>query len=325
MFVRIPSLNASITVVDFLLATRIPDAVGDTVCVVHEVVPPNEIRVTWWLTHEEMMEDKHLSMPAPLSIDSYSNVLRCHIKEVFEDCTTSSAVSIVDVKDVAFVFHPDTLEKHHVSCHGMIRVYFTCFHLNQDSTFSYVNIHNHYPFSSVCCESYPSRIWFFILEVKGNLEKVLNDAKQFQPCRKMTMMKCSLECWYYFCLCMMNSGATFFHFSRNHTDNFFHYDLTLSSTCTKKHFHLVRFDSERSLIFAQKLFGVTFGIGIRNRPQKKGETPVTMHHGDIVNLVDVQNVSIRTYSERLQRSTQEPKRDPSGPEGTARTPQATDS
>jgi hypothetical protein len=37
------------------------------------------------------------------------------------------------------------------------------------------------------------------------------------------------------------------------------------------------------------------------------------------------NVSIRTYSERSQRSTEEPKRDPSRPEGTARTPQATDS
>jgi len=37
------------------------------------------------------------------------------------------------------------------------------------------------------------------------------------------------------------------------------------------------------------------------------------------------SVSIRTYSECSQRSTQEPKRDPSGPEGTARTPQATDS
>ena len=36
-------------------------------------------------------------------------------------------------------------------------------------------------------------------------------------------------------------------------------------------------------------------------------------------------MSIRTYSERSQRSTQEPKRDPSGPEGTARTSQATDS
>ncbi len=36
------------------------------------------------------------------------------------------------------------------------------------------------------------------------------------------------------------------------------------------------------------------------------------------------SVSIRTYSERSQRSTQEPKRDPSWPEGTARTSQATD-
>jgi hypothetical protein len=44
---------------------------------------------------------------------------------------------------------------------------------------------------------------------------------------------------------------------------------------------------------------------------------------EVVN--DMQNVSIRTYSEHLQRSTQEPKRDPSVPEGTARTPQATDS
>jgi len=36
-------------------------------------------------------------------------------------------------------------------------------------------------------------------------------------------------------------------------------------------------------------------------------------------------VSIRTYSEHSQRSTQEPKRDPSRPEGTAHTPHTTDS
>jgi hypothetical protein len=36
-------------------------------------------------------------------------------------------------------------------------------------------------------------------------------------------------------------------------------------------------------------------------------------------------VSIRSYSGRSQSSTQEPKKDPSGPEGTARTLQATDS
>lgn len=38
---------------------------------------------------------------------------------------------------------------------------------------------------------------------------------------------------------------------------------------------------------ARNLFGLTFGIGVRNRPPNKGEAPVTLHHGDVVNLVDV--------------------------------------
>jgi hypothetical protein len=44
-----------------------------------------------------------------------------------------------------------------------------------------------------------------------------------------------------------------------------------------------------------------------------------------LNRIKQETVSIHTYLERSQRSTQEPKRDPSGPEGTARTPQAADS
>jgi hypothetical protein len=35
------------------------------------------------------------------------------------------------------------------------------------------------------------------------------------------------------------------------------------------------------------LFGVTFGIGIRNRPPNRGVQPVTAHHGDVVNLINV--------------------------------------
>jgi hypothetical protein len=41
-------------------------------------------------------------------------------------------------------------------------------------------------------------------------------------------------------------------------------------------------------------------------------------------LQEIHCVSIRTYSEHSQRSIQGPKRDPSGPEGTAHTPQAAD-
>jgi hypothetical protein len=34
------------------------------------------------------------------------------------------------------------------------------------------------------------------------------------------------------------------------------------------------------------LFGLTFGVGIRNRSPRKGDDPVTMHYGDIVNIID---------------------------------------
>jgi hypothetical protein len=47
-------------------------------------------------------------------------------------------------------------------------------------------------------------------------------------------------------------------------------------------------------------------------------------HGLVVSSALEMVVSIRTYLERSQRSTQEPKRDPSRPEGTARMPQAAD-
>jgi hypothetical protein len=45
---------------------------------------------------------------------------------------------------------------------------------------------------------------------------------------------------------------------------------------------------------------------------------------DLIPLFTPLSVSIRTYLEHSQRTTQGPKRDPSGTEGTARTPQATD-
>jgi hypothetical protein len=54
---------------------------------------------------------------------------------------------------------------------------------------------------------------------------------------------------------------------------------------------------------------------------------ILVHALDCLSLTYKQDpccVSIRTYSERSQRSTREPERDPSGPKGTARTSQATD-
>jgi hypothetical protein len=81
---------------------------------------------------------------------------------------------------------------------------------------------------------------------------------------------------------MRNCGAIYFTFQQNYTDKSFHRDLSLTSCCTKKLLHLLCIDSQRSLSCARNLFGLTFGIGIRNRAPRKGEQAVMMHNGDVV-------------------------------------------
>ena len=54
MLLHIPLFNAVAAVGDFLLALRSKDAVLPSVCVICDVVTYNTIRVTWWLTLEEL-------------------------------------------------------------------------------------------------------------------------------------------------------------------------------------------------------------------------------------------------------------------------------
>ncbi len=50
-------------------------------------------------------------------------------------------------------------------------------------------------------------------------------------------------------------------------------------------------------------FGTTFGVGIRNRAPNKGDAPCSMHHGDVVNYVDVSYNREFTDDERWQEYT----------------------
>jgi hypothetical protein len=55
--------------------------------------------------------------------------------------------------------------------------------------------------------------------------------------------------------------------------------------------------------YARQIFGITFGVGIRNRAPNKGENPRSMHHGDIVNYVDVASNGNLTDAQRQQEMT----------------------
>ena len=48
-----------------------------------------------------------------------------------------------------------------------------------------------------------------------------------------------------------------------------HCDLTLSSFNEKRYLTLVCVDSSTSMSGARKIFGRTFGVGVRNRPPNK--------------------------------------------------------
>jgi hypothetical protein len=151
-------------------------------------------------------------------------LLKFKVKEVFGDCSSTDKISVYDVCDIAFVFRPNLLEKKYVNCAGMSRVFFSRCRLQNNGG----QVQS--PFEYSPCESFPSRMCFFVLEVKHNLERMLNDPKQFQVCQKMHSMKCSLECCYYFCFCMRGSTAVIVFLRRNHMEKLFDCDLSWSSS-----------------------------------------------------------------------------------------------
>jgi hypothetical protein len=93
----IPLLNAHITTGDFLLVEQ-QDFDQLPVCQVVNVLFPEQLRVTWWLT-----DITNLSVLEA----SYINLRKCCIKEASERVLAIGTITIFQVKDIAFVFPAD--------------------------------------------------------------------------------------------------------------------------------------------------------------------------------------------------------------------------
>jgi hypothetical protein len=236
-----------------------------------------------------------------VSMELYNGVVKCRLEEVFEVRSSLSTINHSLVKDIAFVFHFNVLEYDLPNCAGMSRVFYTRFHYDRSNRLQEVDCRHHSPFSTVVLDSYPSRIWFSIMEVKEKIEKLLNDPKQYQMCKKMVPLNLSLESWSYLSTNLVNSGPVVARYVRSNTKKYMHCDLGLSSHRIKDILTLVRIDCLIGLEGARKIFGSTFGIGVRNRAPNKGKSRVTLHHSDIVNFVDVQsNVHYKEYERRKE-------------------------
>ncbi len=70
MLIWIILFDSIVTVGDFLLAVRRSDALSPSVCVVRNVVNHNQVRVTWWLIHEELTMLGNVEAPLHLVLKS---------------------------------------------------------------------------------------------------------------------------------------------------------------------------------------------------------------------------------------------------------------
>jgi hypothetical protein len=285
--IQIPALNNAVLFSgDYLLALSSNDATNPTVCYIVQAVNAEELIITQLLTREQILA-LNLEAPPTVPIDTYNNTVQCHLTEVFEVRSSPITINRACVRDIAFVFHINSLERAFPNCSGMTRVFFIRFFYDDNNRLSEVYYHHHFPFSRVVTDSYTSRIWHTISELKVIIEKCLNDKKQYQMCKKMHVMSCSLEAWIFLAMNLVRGGAILVQFSRRITRKNMHCDLSLSSATERQPFTLVRIDASESMRSARTIFGVTFGVGIRNRPPNKGESPVRMHYGDVINFVDV--------------------------------------
>jgi hypothetical protein len=99
--------------------------------------------------------------------------------------------------------------------------------------------------------------------------KLLYDRKQYQGMKKSVTLSFSLESWYYV---------------KSHIA---HFDLMVSSCSGQTMMTLVRIDSPDSMQIDFNVNGITFGIGIWNKPPNKNEPHWPTHFGDIANVVEV--------------------------------------
>jgi hypothetical protein len=197
------------------------DAAGiPTVCRVVQAVNTEELIVTWLLTREQILQRLNLEPPPTVPIEIYNNVFQCKVQELFEVRSSFETIRIGSILDIAFVFHIQTLESKLPNCAGMTIVFFVRYFY--DSGLVELHSNDHVPFSQVIIDSYLSRIWYTIADVKEKVEKCLNDKRQYQMCKKMQSTPCSLEAWTFLAINLVRGGAVVIQFSRRITKKHLH-------------------------------------------------------------------------------------------------------
>jgi len=261
--VVVAALGAAILPGDFIIAKRSDLSHG--VCRVRCIVLPHSFEVEWWTEPTN---------PPPICQNLFPNVLMSRLRELSSSDTTPSVIHCESVVDVAFVFAVEVLEHMWTDTSGMTKVFFT-------------RIPSHIPFSLCVSESYPSRIWFSLISVKELVRKMMSCKRQMHVCKRAESIPFSLEGWRYISMFLQPV-----YYEKGQTKIHQYSDLSLQSKSSIKNCSMIRIVSQDKMETARELFGITFGIGTRNIPPRKGLPRKVLEVGNIVNLVNVSEQEI---------------------------------
>jgi hypothetical protein len=109
----------------------------------------------------------------PFNCAFYHNLQQCGITEVTERFLLVSSISVNLAAEIAFILHADIFETEYVNRAGMNHVFYTRYKYGGNDALVAINTNLFSPFIiTKSMESFPF--------LKDDLEKLLNDARQYQ-------------------------------------------------------------------------------------------------------------------------------------------------
>ena len=229
--VSVESIGAGITSGDVLIATDHARGKANRVCRVVGTAESRtgeiELKVRWWFRQDE--DDALMSIVPPLNLLEYPRLHRSRMVEVIESNQPESWIRAQDVSDLAFIFHADAVEDGTFDCIGMVRAFFVRFQVVGE-TMQDIMRDEHMPFWSPSgIETYSSRIWHSISEIKNSARTLMCYRKQNQRCQRSAVLSLSLEAWMF--ISRHCSGQNFSRYLEAcpRTEKRFHVDFSLST------------------------------------------------------------------------------------------------
>ena len=294
--IKCPKLEAHLIPSDFILFRSTPEenAVGQIVNIASnfQEIPISEISnncmisqgcgSVWCLIRKWTQSDQS---DVPDSLNHIPHATKYKVNGVSELIETSQGewIKSTDVLDIVFIFHlSDFIEDRYFCLNGIENIYFT--HItNLTGEFRRIKSDdfNPFPFRN----EYRYRIFSSLMYINTSISRFFFRESQSQGNRFSTKIQLSYECWLYISM-KIRSSMSISCKHKKYCHKRPRFDLSQSKIRIETAMYYVDIDTTEKMTSFLKIFGSSFGIGLRKKFPRIGYQDNHFVFGDIINVVD---------------------------------------